>query len=90
MKKKYSKECPEFYSKYYSKEILKQQKIILDEGPHYRLLIDYTYLDKKYYGKNTKYKYVIDYIDHFSKFYWGYLTVDKSTKTTLNKTKMFI
>lgn len=86
----YSKDCPECYSKYYSKKILKQQKIILDEGPHYRLLIDYTYLDKKYYGKNTKYKYVIDCIDHFSKFYWGYLTVDKSAKTTLNKTKMFV
>ena len=32
-------------------------KIIVDEGSHYRLLIDFIYLDNKYYGKNKKYKY---------------------------------
>ena len=38
----------------------------------------------------TSYKYIIDCIDHFSKFYWGYLIRDKTAKTTLNKIKNFI
>ena len=65
-------------------------KIIKDEGPHYRLLIDFTYLDQKYYNGKTKYKYIIDSIDHFSKFYWGFLTKDKSANTAIQKIKLFI
>ena len=88
--KEYTNQCPECYSKYYSRKLVKQPKIIFDEGPHYRLLVDITYLDKKYYSKKTEYKYIIDCIDHFSKFYWGYLIRDKTSKTTLNKIKNFI
>ena len=64
--------------------------MIHDEGPHYRLLIDITYLDAKYYSKKTSYKYIIDCIDHFSKFYWAYLIRDKTAETALNKIKLFL
>ena len=72
------------------KKLLKKPKVIKDEGPHYRLLVDFTYLDQKYYHGKTKYKYIIDSIDHFSKFYWGFLTEDKSANTAFLKIKMFI
>ena len=88
--KEYSTQCPECYAKFFSRKIIKSSKIIFDEGPHYRLLIDITYLDKKFYLDKTNYKYIIDCIDHFSKFYWGYLIRDKTANTTLNKIKNFI
>ena len=64
--------------------------MIYDEGPHYRLLVDITYLDSKYYSDKTSYKYIIDCIDHFSKFYWAYLIRNKTAETALNKIKNFI
>ena len=86
----FCKQCPICFSKYFSKKLIKQPKIILDEGPHYRLLVDITYLDKNFSLGKTKYKYIIDSIDHFSKFYWGFLIIDKSAETTLKKIKNFI
>ena len=49
--KEYTKLCPECYNKIFSKKLLKSPKMIHDEGPHYRLLIDIKYLDAKYYLK---------------------------------------
>ena len=72
------------------KKMIKYPMQIQDEGPHYRLLIDITYLDSKYYSKKTNYKYIIDCIDHFSKFYWAYLIREKTAETTLCKIKLFI
>ena len=60
--------CPECFAKFFSKKLKNSPKIILDEGPHYRLLIDITYLDKKYYEGKTKYKYIIDCIVTFQNF----------------------
>ena len=45
---KYTKEIPECYSNFHSKQIIKKPKVIKDEGPHYRLLVDFTYLNQKY------------------------------------------
>ena len=42
-----------------------------------------------FYGK-TKYKYIIDSIDHFSKFYYGFLITNKTAETTLNKKKFIL
>ena len=53
----YCKECPEFFSKFFSGGLAKSPKIIMDEGPHYRMLVDITYLDKKFCGNKTSYKY---------------------------------
>ena len=86
----YLKQCPECYAKFYCKKMIKYPMQIQDEGPHYRLLIDITYLDSKYYSKKTNYKYIIDCIDHFSKFYWAYLIREKTAETTLCKIKLFI
>ena len=47
------------------------------------MLVDITYLDKKLIGYKTSYKYIIDCIDHFSKFYWGFLIENKNNETTL-------
>ena len=87
---KYTKEFPECYSNFHSKQIIKRPKVIKAEGPHYRLLAYFTYLDQKYYNGRTKYKYIIDAIDHFSKFYLGFLTEDKSENTSYQKIKLFI
>ena len=86
----FSKQCAECYTKFFSKKLVKSPKIIVDEGPHYRMLVDITYLDKKLFKDKTDYKYVIDSIDHFSKFYWGFLIRDKTSDTVLRKIKSFI
>ena len=52
--------------------------------------MDITYLDKNFYSNKTEYKYIIDCMDHFSKFYWGFLIRDKTAETTLLKIKNFI
>lgn len=50
----FTREYAECFAKYYSRKIIKNPKIIIDQGPNYILLIDYTYLDTKYYGNKTK------------------------------------
>ena len=65
----YFKECAECHAKFFSKKLIQSPKIIIDEGPYYRMLVDITYLDKNFYKVKTNYKYIIDSIDHFSKFY---------------------
>lgn len=39
------KECPICISKYYSEKINIMSQIITDDGPHYRYLVDITYLE---------------------------------------------
>lgn len=49
----YTKQCSECFVKFYSKKIMKSNKIILDEGLHFRMLVNITYLDNNFYkGKN--------------------------------------
>ena len=86
----FCKECPECFVLNYGIALPNAAKLILEEGPHYRMLIDITYLEKSFYDKKTKYKYIIDSIDHFSKFFWGFLIEDKKSITVLKKIKMFI
>ena len=43
---KFTYECPECNALFYPKQILKNPKIILDEGPLYRMLVDITYLEE--------------------------------------------
>ena len=86
----FTRKYVEYFAIFNFWKIIKNSKIITNKGPHYRLLIYYTYLDIKYYGNKTKYKYIIDCIDHFTKFYWAFLTIDKKEITTLKKIKSFI
>ena len=60
--------CPECIAKFNNKPISINNSIITDLGPHYRYLVDITYLKDKIYKNKTKYLYIIDFIDHFSKF----------------------
>ena len=71
------------------KKFIKSNKIILDEGPNFLMLVDITYLDNNFYKGKTKFKYIIDLIYHFTK-YLGYLIRDKKAITTLSKIKNFI
>ena len=52
--------------------------------------MDITYLKSELDLKKTNYKYIIDFIDHFTKFYYGFLISDKSAETKLKYIKLFI
>lgn len=47
-------------------------KIILDEGPKYRYIIDLWTLPKKL-ANDTPYLYILDCVDHFSKYLNSFL-----------------
>ena len=83
-------ECPICYAKYFSIKLKNKISIIQDYGPHYRYLMDITYLKNDIYNGKTTYKYIIDFIDHFSKFYWGFLIRDKKSATVLKYIKLFV
>ena len=84
------KNCPVCYSKYFSKKIKPNIKIINDIGPHYRYLIDIKYLISEIDSEKTNFKYIIEFLEHFTEFYWGFLIKDKKTETILKYLKLFI
>ena len=59
------------------------------KGRHFRMLVDIAYLDNEFYKEKTNFKYIIDCIDHYTKFYWGYLIRDKKANTILSKINDF-
>ena len=70
-------------------KLKKKNKIILDNGPHYRYVADLWYLNTKI-AALTGYKYVLDIIDHFSKWYGGYLLKTKSAEEVLKNIEKYI
>ena len=52
----YPKQCSECHAKFFWKKLIQSPKIIIDEGPHYRMLVDITYLDRIF----TKVKLIIN------------------------------
>ncbi len=46
--------------------------MIIENGPHNRYVADLWYLPKEII-ENSNYKYVLDIVEHFSKWYYGYL-----------------
>ena len=64
-------------------------KIIIDNGPHYRYVADLWYL-KGDIKEDTGYNYILDIIDHFSKWYNGYLLKTKNADEDLTKIEMYI
>ena len=84
----YCRNCPYCATYYNSIKLVKNPRIILDEGPHYRYLVDITYLDKEIINK-VKYNYIIDFIDHFSKFYWAFPIEYKNADTCIKYIKKF-
>ena len=71
------------------KTLIKKNKIILDNGPHYRYVADIWYLNNEI-KEETGYKYILDIIDHFSKWYNGYLLKTKESKEICKKIDIYI
>ena len=59
------------------------------KGPHYRYIADLWYLSKEISLK-CGYKYILDVIDHFSKWYQGYPLITKNAGEILTYIKLFI
>lgn len=83
------KTCINCYKPNKFKELKKKNKKIIDNGPHYRYVADLWYLNNSI-QENSGYKYVIDIIDHFSKWYGGYLLKTKSAEEVLKKIDFYI
>ena len=81
--------CPLCNKPFKFKSLSKKKKIILDEGPHFRYVADIWYLCNEIKAE-TGYNYVLDVIDHFSKWYNGYLLKTKEAKEVLKKIELFI
>ena len=64
-------------------------KIITDNGPHYRYICDIWYLSNEI-SEATGFKYILDFIDHLSKWYQGYCLKTKSSKEVLSCIDSFI
>lgn len=67
----------------------KKVKLILDNGPHYRYVADIWYLNEEIKIKKD-FKYILDIIDHFSKWYNGYLLKIKEAHEVLKKIEIYI
>ena len=83
------KECGICYCKNNAKMIPVNPKIILTYGPKVRYQCDLWYLNYKLKQKND-YEYIIDIIDHYSKFMLSYLLKNKTADLVLSKIKNFM
>ena len=82
------KSCGECYSVKYSKPLDKKPIIIKTYGPHIRYQADLWYLPDEL-KKGSKYLYVLDVIDHFSKWCYCFLLKNKGASLVLSKIKSF-
>ena len=64
-------------------------KVISDNGPHYRYICDIWYLSKEI-SETTGFNYILDIIDHFTKWYQGYCIKTKSSKEVFSCIDGFI
>ena len=64
-------------------------KIILDNGPRCRYVFDIYNIPEEL-SKNTPYLYILDCVDHFSKYINSFLLVNKTMPLVLSKIKLFI
>ena len=70
-------------------KILKgKTKIIIENGPHYRYVADIWNIPKEIADK-TDYKYILDIVDHFSKWYYGYLLKTKTKEEVLKNIEIY-
>ena len=86
----YVKQCPFCdNSKSKFKQIKTGIKVIIDKGPHFRYIADLWYLAKDV-SKICGYNYILDIIDHFSKWYQGYALKTKKSDEVLAYIDSFI
>ena len=69
--------CPYCTNSTKFKKLKKRNKIIIENGPHYRYVADLWNLPKDI-ADSSEYKYVLDIVDHFSKWDYGYPLKSKS------------
>ena len=69
------------------KSLTKKIKIILDNDSHYRYVANHWHLnqDIRYI---THYNYMLDIIDYFSEWYYGYLLKTKEVEEVLKKVEI--
>ena len=67
-------------------KIYPNTKIIIDEGPKYRYIMDLWTLPEEL-SENTEYVYIMDIVDHFSKYMSAYFLKNKTMKLVLSKLK---
>ena len=79
--------CPICFTKNKIKKINMPIKQILDQGPHFHYQADLWYLDEPL-KQNNNYEYVMDVIDHFSKYLFSFLLTNKSSSLVLSKIKL--
>ena len=71
------------------KHILSPLKIIIDEGPKFRYIVDLWEIPEDL-SLNTDYIYILDCIDHFSKFLNSFLLKNKTMVLLYPKLKYFV
>ena len=82
------KTCPFCNTGNKYKKLKGKNKIIIENGPHYRYAADIWTLPKEI-ASETNYKYILDVVDHFSKWYYGYLLHSKEAKEILKNLQIF-
>ena len=73
----------------YSESLIKKPKIILTYGPHKRYQSDLWYLPQELKNGHN-YLYIIELIDHYSKWMYSFLLKNKTSELVLSKIKLFI
>ena len=86
---KFIKNCGTSYCKSNILNLEHKPKIIKTNGPHIRYQADIWYLPN-YLKSNNEFKYVLDCIDHFSKWCYSFLLKNKSSDLVVSKIKSFI
>ena len=81
--------CPNCANQNKFKKLQSKIKIVIENGPHYRYVADIWHLPKEISDK-VDYKYVLDIVDHFSKWYYGYLLYSKEGKEILKNIEKYI
>ena len=87
--KEYLNECELCNGNKKNNKIIPPVKIILDEGPKYRYIFDIYNIPETLH-ENTPYIYILDCVDHFSKFMNAYLLKNKTMSLVISKIKLFI
>ena len=87
--KKFISSCPNCNNSGKYKKLKAKKKIIVENGPHFRYVADLWYLPKEI-ANSVGYKYILDIVDHFSKWYYGYLLKTKEAEEILKKIEIFI
>ena len=82
------KKCPYCLAPNKYKSLIEKSKIIIEDGPHYRYIGEIFQLPYTIYEK-TGYKYVPNMIDHFKKWYGGYLLKNKTANEILGKIDIY-